>query len=161
MFVFHYNIWYISKYVIIWLFLHLPELQNFLNILLFIYLCFYTAVIQVGMWGSSSFIIYKCCVIDKFQNIVHFAFSLPYWWSLSLFKFSPLEWIVYWFIWLSCSICIYSGDISIPTWMWYCFITEIFRFSFIKKQSYAVQMDKANLWFHYWIWKLICSVMVA
>lgn len=114
-------------------FLHLPELQNFLNILLFIYLCFYTAVIQVGMWGSSSFIIYKCCVIDKFQNIVHFAFSLPYWWSLSLFKFSPLEWIVYWFIWLSCSICIYSGDISIPTWMWYCFITEVFRFSFIKK----------------------------
>lgn len=56
-------------------FLHLPELQNFLNILL---LFFYMAVIQVGMWGSSSFVIYKCCVIDKFQNIVHFAFSLPY-----------------------------------------------------------------------------------
>ena len=75
-----------------------------------------TAVIQEGMWGSSSLIIYKFCLIDKFQNIVCFAFSLPYWWSFSLFKFLPLEWIVYWFIWLSCSICIYSGDISIPTW---------------------------------------------
>ena len=75
MFVFHYSIWYISKYVI-WLFLHLPELQNFLNILLIFFLN--TVVIQERMWGSSSLIIYKFCLIDKFQNIVCFAFSLPY-----------------------------------------------------------------------------------